>query len=112
MMSSLRRDDRPGSQLGREFDEDQCREFLSVCGEKVVRSYLFSMGMEEIYACIWDRYGPDGTGDAISLLHEILEDEDIVGAGLGLDSDIWRPWKNNFKLRDVCLFPDTLRSRC
>lgn len=83
------------------FDEDECRDFLNAVGDVVVNSYIFSIGMEETYSCIWYRYDHDGTSDAISLLHGILEEEDVVGAGLGLDSDIWRPWKKNFRLRNV-----------
>ena len=83
------------------FNEDECRDFLDEVGQVVVNSYIFSMGMEEAYTCIWRRYGQQGTSDAISLLHEILEEDDVVGAGLGLESDIWRSWKKNFRLRNV-----------
>lgn len=83
------------------FNEEECRDFLNEVGQVVVNTYIFSMGMEEAYTCIWRRYGLNGTSDAISLLHEMLEEDDVVGAGLGLDSDIWRPWKKNFRLRNV-----------
>lgn len=83
------------------FNEDECRDFLNEVGQVVVNSYIFSMGMEEAYTCIWRRYGLNGTSDAISLFHEMLEEDDVVGAGLGLESDIWRPWKKNFRLRNV-----------
>lgn len=83
------------------FNEDECRDFLNEVGNVVVNSYIFSMGMEEAYCCIWSKYGPEGTSDAISLFHQMLEEDDVIGAGLGLDSDIWRPWKNNFRLRNV-----------
>lgn len=83
------------------FDEDECRDWLSEMGNVVVASYSFIMGMEEVYSCMYNRYGPEGTGDAISLFHEILEETDIAGAGLGLDTDIWRSWKNAFRTRNV-----------
>jgi hypothetical protein len=83
------------------FDEDGCRDWLNEMGKIVVNQYGFAMGMEETYSCMYHRYGPEGTGDAISLLHEILEETDVIGAGLGLDTDIWHPWKKAFRLRNV-----------
>ncbi|ETN42280.1 uncharacterized protein HMPREF1541_04221 [Cyphellophora europaea CBS 101466] len=87
--------------VDREFNEDECRDFLNAVGDKVVNSYIYSIGMEEAYSSIWWKYGPDGASDAISLLHDILEEDDTAGAGLGLDTDIWRPWKKNFRLRNI-----------
>ena len=89
------------------FDEDECREFLGRLGDKVVNTYNFVMGMEESYSAIYEKYGLQGTPDAISLLHEMLEEQDVVGAGLGLETDIWQVWKRAFRLRNVSRQPST-----
>jgi hypothetical protein len=83
------------------FDEEDCRQWLNEVGDTVLNRYYFPMGMEEAYSCIVYRYGLDNSSDAISLLHEILEEDDTVGAGLGLETDIWQPWKRAFRLRNV-----------
>jgi hypothetical protein len=97
-MAAVRED---GWDLTLPFDQDECCEFLGRLGDRIVKIYPFTMGMEEAYSAIWDRYGAHGTPDAISLLHEILEEVDVAGAGLGLETDIWRTWQRAFRLRNV-----------
>lgn len=82
------------------FDEESCRFFLRELGQKVVQFYPFSVGMDEVFSQIVDRYGYEGAADAISVLQELLEDESTA-AGAGDDGDIWRSWRHSWRHRNV-----------
>jgi hypothetical protein len=84
------------------FDEEDCRFFLHDVGKQIVPTMPFSCGMEEVYRAIVARYGYAAIPDATSLLAELLETE-TSAAGLGDDSDIWRPWLYSWKHRNVRL---------
>lgn len=83
-----------------EFDEESCRFFLRELGSKIVQFYPFSVGMDEVYTQILITYGQDGAADALSVLHELLED-DSVALGSGDDGDIWRSWRHSWRHRNV-----------
>lgn len=82
------------------FDEESCRYFLRELGQRIVQFYPFSVGIEEVYSQIVDEYGLEGAPDAISVLQELLED-DNTAAGSGDDGDIWRSWRHNWRHRNV-----------
>jgi hypothetical protein len=92
------------------FDEEDCRYFLHNVGKQIVPTLPFSCGMEEVYKAIVARYGYAAIPDATSLLAELLETE-TSAAGLGDDSDIWRPWFYSWKHRNVSLAIDSRRNR-
>ncbi|RMZ90592.1 hypothetical protein DV736_g2186, partial [Chaetothyriales sp. CBS 134916] len=81
------------------FDEESCRYFLREVGERVVPAYPFGYGMEEVYSLILEKYGYAGIRDALSLLQELLEDDDVA-AGVGDDGDIWRSWRHQWARRN------------
>jgi hypothetical protein len=83
------------------FDDESCRYFLRQVGERVVHAYPFNYGMEEVYSLILENYGYDGIADAISLLGDLLEDDDLA-TGIGDDGDIWRCWRLHWRRRNVC----------
>lgn len=82
------------------FDEESCRSFLHQVGEDVVPFFPFSFGIEKVYALLFDRYGKPQIADAVSVLHELLEDENNAN-GVGDDGDIWRSWRHHWRHRDV-----------
>lgn len=82
------------------FDEESCRFFLRELGQRTVQFYPFSVGMEEVYVHIVDEYEFAGAADALSVLHELLED-DCTSAGIGDDGDIWRSWRHAWRHRNV-----------
>ncbi len=82
------------------FDEESCRYFLRQVGGRVVPSYPFDYGMEEVYSLILESFGYDGIADAISLLQDLLEDDDVA-TGIGDDGDIWRSWRYHWRRRNV-----------
>ena len=84
------------------FDEESCRYFLREVGERVVPAYPFDYGMEEVYSLILEKYGYQGIADAISVLQDLLEDDDVA-TGIGDDGDIWRSWRHHWKRRNVRL---------
>ena len=84
------------------FDEESARFFLRDLGQKVVQFYPFSVGMDEVFAQIVDRYGHEGSADVISVLQELLED-DHTATGFGDDGDIWRSWRHAWRHRNVSL---------
>lgn len=84
------------------FDEESCRFFLRELGQRVVQFYPFSVGIEEVYTSIVDKYGYSGACDAISVLQELLED-DTTADGVGDDGDIWRSWRWSWRHRNVSI---------
>lgn len=85
--------------LTREFDEARCRDYIERVGAKVVPCYSFSLGMEEVYACLHIRYGNEGLSDAISVFHEILDEPS--NSHVGLPDEIFQVWKQPWRLRNV-----------
>ncbi len=82
------------------FDEESCRFFLRELGQRIVQFYPFSVGMEEVFTQIVDKYGLQGAPDAMSVLQELLED-DAAADGAGDDGDIWRSWRHSWRHRNV-----------
>lgn len=82
------------------FDEEQCRFFLREVGIRVVPTYPFSFGMEEVYSMILEHYGHTGVPDVTSVLQELLE-SDSIAAGFGDDGDVWRSWRHSWRHRNV-----------
>lgn len=56
--------------------------------------------MDEVYGSIVDRYGAEGSPDVLSVLQELLEDDETAN-GLGDDGDIWRSWRHSWRHRNV-----------
>ena len=82
------------------FDEEDCRYFLRSKGKEVVPTMPFSLGMEEVYRAIVEKYGHIAVPDVTSVLEELLENE-MSATGLGDDGDPWRPWRHSWKHRNV-----------
>ena len=82
------------------FDEESCRFFLREVGERLVPFYPFSVGIEEVYSLLLERYGRPQIADSLSVLHELLEDEGNA-TGAGDDGDIWRSWRHSWRHRNV-----------
>ena len=82
------------------FDEESCRFFLREVGERIVPFYPFFVGIEEVYAVLVERYDRSRIADALSVLHELLEDDDNA-SGIGDDGDIWRSWRHCWRHRNV-----------
>lgn len=76
------------------FDEESCRMHLHELGDEIVPSYPFAYGIQQIYAILLDEYGTSQIADAISVLHELLEDESCEG-------NIWRSWRHDWRHRNV-----------
>ena len=87
------------SRLGA-FDEETCRFFLQGLGESIVPYFPFYYGIEQVYECLLARYGEVHVADAMSVLHELLED-DSVAIGVGDEGDAWRSWRYDWKHRNV-----------
>ena len=94
--------DRRPSRLGA-FDEESCRFFLQELGESIVPYFPFYYGIEQVYECLLAKYGEEHVADAMSVLHELLED-DSVAIGIGDEGDAWRSWRYDWKHRNVDLF--------
>lgn len=76
------------------FDEETCRMHLHEIGDDIVPRYPFLFGMQEIYRILLEEYGNSQIADAISVLHELLEDESYEG-------NIWRSWRHGWRHRNV-----------
>lgn len=96
-ITSVRRPSRLGA-----FDEETCRFFLQELGECIVPYFPFFYGIEQVYKCLLDRYGADHIADAMSVLHELLEDESLA-VGIGDEGDPWRSWRYDWRHRNVSL---------
>ena len=86
------------------FDEETCRFLLRELGESIVPYYPFFYGIEQVYKCLLARYGENHVADAMSVLHELLED-DFVGIGFGDEGDPWRSWRYDWRHRNVSEMP-------
>ena len=84
------------------FDEETCRYFLREVGQRIVPFYPFTVGVEEVYSLILERYGRTHIADALSVLQDLLEDEGNA-SGAGDDGDIWRSWRHGWRHRAVSL---------
>lgn len=82
------------------FDEESCRFFLRECGEQIVPFYPFEAGIDEVYNLLLEQYTVEEMSDVLSVLHELLEDDDNA-SGLGDDGDIWRSWRHAWRRRNV-----------
>ena len=89
----------PRSLLGG-FDEDTCRLILQEIGELIVPRAPFDYGMDEVVFILFYKYGERNIADALSVLDDILNEEDPV-AGHGDVSDVWRQWRRDWKHRNV-----------
>jgi hypothetical protein len=76
------------------FDEETCRLHLHEIGDEIVPRFPFTYGIQEIYGILLSEYGLSQTADAISVLHELLEDESYEG-------NIWRSWRHAWRHRNV-----------
>jgi hypothetical protein len=76
------------------FDEETCRMHLHEIGGDIVPRYPFAFGIQGIYAILLREYGRSQIADAISVLHELLEDESYEG-------NIWRSWRHGWRHRNV-----------
>jgi hypothetical protein len=76
------------------FDEESCRMFLHEIGDDIVPRYPFAYGIQEIYEVLLGEYGRSQIADAISVFHELLEDESYEG-------NIWRSWRHAWRHRNV-----------
>lgn len=86
------------------FDEETCRMRLHEIGDQIVPRYPFNAGMQEIYAILLGEYGKVNVADAISVLHELLEDESYEG-------NIWRSWRHGWRHRNVSMRLSLRRGR-
>lgn len=86
------------------FDEESCRFFLREVGERLVPFYPFSVGINEVYSLLLERYGRTQIADALSVLQELLEEESNA-TGAGDDGDIWRSWRYSWRHRNVGIWP-------
>ena len=82
------------------FDEESCRFFLQQVAERIVPFYPFSVGIEEVYSLLLEHYGESTIADAMSVLHELLEDQHNA-SGIGDDGDAWRSWRHEWRHRNV-----------
>jgi hypothetical protein len=82
------------------FDEEQCRSFVRDLGEQIVGQTEWNEGMQEVYYRLLKEYSFLGISDALSVLQDLLEGDNNA-SGFGDDSDIWRPWRYNWKHRNV-----------
>ena len=82
------------------FDEESCRFFLRETGEAIVPYFPFSIGIENVYGLLLERYGLGEIADATSVLHELLEDQ-TSATGIGDDGDVWRSWRHQWRHRNV-----------
>lgn len=78
------------------FDEERCRWFLHQIGDRIVPNNNFEHGIGEIYWELLYEYGRSQIADAISVFHELVEDESYEG-------DIWRSWRLGWRQRNVSI---------
>ena len=102
---------KPCPQVLGTFDEETCRYFLQQVGEDVVPCYPFSYGIEKVHAILLGEYGKSQVADAISVLHELLED-DRHASGIGDEGDIWRSWRYHWRHRNVSTSDSTADAGC
>lgn len=78
------------------FDEETCRMRLHEIGDEVVPRFPFAYGIQGIYETLLGEYGTSQIADAISVFHELLEDESYEG-------NIWRSWRHEWRHRNVSI---------
>lgn len=87
----------------RVFDEEDCRDFLALeIGVEIPPFLPYKAGIDHVYQRLLSRYGPANVADALSVLIELLEDDDSA-TGQGDDGDVWRSWRHDWRHRNVSL---------
>lgn len=80
------------------FDEETCRMRLHEIGDDMVHRYPPLYGIQKIYGILLSEYGRSQIADAISVFHDLLEDESYEG-------HIWRSWRHAWNHRNVSAQP-------
>ena len=71
-----------------------------------MKKSTFTLGMEEMYASLHIRYGDEGMADAMSVLHELLDEP----SNDGTVDNFFQCWKKSWRERDVSQRPQALLS--